>query len=389
MAVAVTAATLESIAVTPANPTLVAGDNLQLTATGTYSNGSTQNLSGSVTWTSSSNATATVSTTGLVAAVAAGSANITATNAATGKTNFTTVTVTSATLTSIAVTPSPASVAAGITQQFSAVGTYSDASTANITALVTWVSANPGVATINSAGLGRGVAAGTTQITAMRGAVTSPAVTLTVTAPLLSSIAVTPVNPSVPAGRTQQFAATGTYTDGSTATLTTSVNWTSSNGAAATIALNTGLATSVAVGTTNITATDNATLVSGFTTLTVTARVLDSIAVTPSTPSMAAGRSQQLTATGTYSAAPTANITAQVTWTSSNTIVASVSASGIVTALNTGSATITATDAVSGKTGTATVTVYCRRNRYHHCRPGNPDHRPGHDATVHRAGYLF
>ena len=48
-----TSAGLVSIAVTPANPSIALGTNQQFTATGTYTDGSTLNLTGSVTWSSS------------------------------------------------------------------------------------------------------------------------------------------------------------------------------------------------------------------------------------------------------------------------------------------------------------------------------------------------
>ncbi|HEY0703083.1 MAG TPA: Ig-like domain-containing protein [Candidatus Acidoferrales bacterium] len=44
------APTLVSIAITPASPSIVSGNSVQLTATGTYSDSSTANLTGSVTW---------------------------------------------------------------------------------------------------------------------------------------------------------------------------------------------------------------------------------------------------------------------------------------------------------------------------------------------------
>src|SRR5262249_23018155 len=84
----------------------------------------------------------------------------------------------------------------------------------------------------------------------------------------LTSIGVTPANPTVPVGGTQQFTATGTYSDSSTQNLTSQVTWASSNTAAATIS-STGLATAVAAGTTTISATLGA--VSGSTGLTVAA----------------------------------------------------------------------------------------------------------------------
>jgi Bacterial Ig-like domain (group 2) len=89
------------------------------------------------------------------------------------------------------------------------------------------------------------------------GSVTSNAAILTVIAAevTLQSIAVTPLSPSIAAGNTQQFTATGTYSDNSTKNITGSVTWASSNPLFATIASTTGLATGVALGTTEITAT--------------------------------------------------------------------------------------------------------------------------------------
>jgi len=86
--------------------------------------------------------------------------------------------------------------------------------------------------------------------------------------PSLVSIAVTPANPSITEGSTQQFTATGTYADSSTQNLSASVIWTSSNQAVATLS-NAGLATAVSAGATTITAESGD--ISGNTTLTVTA----------------------------------------------------------------------------------------------------------------------
>jgi len=85
-------ALLVSIAISPARPTMTAGTTLQLNATGTYSDGTTQNLSGSVTWTSSVTQVATVTSNGLVSAVAAGSTLIAATLGGIGTNETVTVT---------------------------------------------------------------------------------------------------------------------------------------------------------------------------------------------------------------------------------------------------------------------------------------------------------
>src|SRR5206468_74943 len=91
---------------------------------------------------------------------------------------------------------------------------------------------------------------------------------LTVTAATLTSIAVTPANPSIAKGTTQQFTATGTYTDSTTQNLTSQVTWVSATPSVATITA-AGLATGVATGTSTISAT--LTGITGTTVLTVTA----------------------------------------------------------------------------------------------------------------------
>ena len=146
----------------------------------------------------------------------------------------------------------------------------------------------------------------------------------------LTSIAVTPASPAhLKAGATQQFTATGTYSDSSTADITATVTWASGTTATATITASGGLATGVAGGTTQITASLG-TVTSPGVTLTVIA--VASIAVTPNPASVAVSGTVQLTATGTYSDASTADISSQVTWACAPSTVATISASGLATA---------------------------------------------------------
>ena len=90
---------------------------------------------------------------------------------------------------------------------------------------------------------------------------------LTVTAAALKSIAVTPANPSLSKGETEQFTATGTLSDNSTENLTSQVTWASATTSVATITAG-GLATAVATGTSSISAKFDG--ISGTTVLTVT-----------------------------------------------------------------------------------------------------------------------
>ena len=171
-----------------------------------------------------------------------------------------TVSVTAATLQNIAVTPANPSIAKGLTQQFAATGMFSDGSLVDLTTQVTWNSATTTVATINATGLATAVNTGTSNITASLLGVTSPIDVLTVTAAVLQSITVTPGTPTVAAGQTLQFTATGHFSDGTTGA--TSVNWTSADTTIATVN-SSGLAAGVKAGgpvTITATSTSNAAI---------------------------------------------------------------------------------------------------------------------------------
>jgi hypothetical protein len=84
---------------------------------------------------------------------------------------------------------------------------------------------------------------------------------------------------------------------------------------------------------------------------------LVSVSVTPANASIPMGVTKQFAASGTYSDRTTHDITAQVTWSSSNTLTATVNSSGLATAVAAGTATITAASGnISGNT-TLTVTL--------------------------------
>jgi uncharacterized protein YjdB len=72
-------AALQAIAVTPANPSIAKGTTRQFTATGTYSDNSTQNLTNQVTWASATPSVATINAVGLATGVAIGTSTISAT----------------------------------------------------------------------------------------------------------------------------------------------------------------------------------------------------------------------------------------------------------------------------------------------------------------------
>ena len=357
----VTSAKIVSISLTPASATVPVGGHAHFTATGVFDDSSTQNISASSTWTSTNTAVATVGsssgTYGLVSGVSAGSANVNAgfTYGGASATGSRAVTVSSATLVSISVTPSSALVAPGSGQQFTATGTFSDGSRQNITQSVTWSSSDNTVATVNSSGTAIGQLAGTVTITAQSGSPSASA-SLVVESSALTSIQVKPQSPSTPATTQVQFQAIGTFADGSTQNLTSTVTWTSSASSIATISNTSGslgVATAIQPGTTTISPVFQGQV--GTANLTVTNATLVSISVTPSSPAITANSTQQFTAKGTFSDGSVVGITTQCTWSSSNLAVATVNGNGLASGLASGASTISAS--MNGVTGAAILTV--------------------------------
>src|SRR5205823_115977 len=136
----------------------------------------------------------------------------------------------SASLTAVAVTPGSTSIAVSATASLHATGTFSDGSTQDLTSTVQWSSSDPSVASVTAAG----VAAGAATVTANLGSIMQ-STTVTVTAPSISSISVTPEDLTLAIGITQQFTATAIYSDGSSQDLVTGVTWSSSTTSVATI----------------------------------------------------------------------------------------------------------------------------------------------------------
>jgi uncharacterized protein YjdB len=274
------------------------------------------------------------------------------------------------TLNSISVAPSSTSVNVAGTKQFSATGHYSDGTTQDLTATASWSSSNKSNATVETSGqatpgLATGVASGSVTISASTSAITgSASLSVSGGTATLQSITVTPSNPSVTVGNSVAFTATGNYSDGSTKNLTATSAWTTSN-ADATIETSgqaqPGLAKGASVGSVTITAANSG--ISGNAMLMVNANTsaLQSISVSPLSPSVAIGVTQQFDATGTYTDGTTQDITASVAWKSSNTADATIQTKGqaqpgLATGVLAGSVTITASSGTINGTASLTIT---------------------------------
>ena len=164
-------AVLQSITVTPANPSLARGLNLQFVATGHFTDGNSADITASSVWSSDDGAVAAIGpATGIAAALNAGPTTIRATK--TGITGSTTLTVTVSPLGSIVVTPPNPTVITGQSITFTATGVLDDGTSENLAGQVLWASTNTAAMTINPAsGVATAFAPGATVISATRNGV--------------------------------------------------------------------------------------------------------------------------------------------------------------------------------------------------------------------------
>lgn len=406
---------LSSIQVSPATQSVAVAGVTQFSAMGTYTRSGhqtiTKDITSQVTWSSSDIGVATINSSGAATGVSAGSTSISASmNGSAGMvTNTAALTVTGGTggggkspgivdVTALSVIPSSQTVSSiNETSQFIAIGTTSQGPSVDLTTQVTWGSSDQSVATISASGLATALKSGTTTMTAIYTnpddtVVTASAtftVTVSSTSEPLVSLAIVPGAQTVTAiNQPAQFIAIATTATGTTVNLTnqsaiingatiSAATWSSSNPALATINAATGIATALSAGTTAITAiakNPDGTVVTASASFTVNtasaAEPLVSLAIVPGSQSVAAtGQTSQFVAIGTFSPTSStpgsqnmANVTGYtVTWSSSNPQVATIDATGKVTAVGQGTTAITAiatnnTDK-SGSLATATFTV--------------------------------
>jgi len=334
-----------TVTVTPPTATVLAGQTTTLAATLRDQSGAV--LTGrSVAWTTSSGAIATVSSSGVVTGVGSGIATITATSE--GKSGTASVTVTTIPVGSVAVSPPSISVPATTTAGLSVV--VKDVNGTVVTdRVVTWTSSNAAAATVSSSGVVTGVAIGTATITATS-ETKSGSATVTVTQAPVSTMTVSPPTPTVVIGTTTILTAIPRDANGVVLT-GRGVTWSSGTPAIATVSA-AGAVTGISTGTVTITATSEGK--SGTALVTVVPVPVATVAVSPLSANVFVGATQTLVAITKDANGQTLNGRV-VSWSSSATGVATVSASGVVTGVGPGTAVITATS--EGKTGTATIIV--------------------------------
>ena len=229
-------------------------------------------------------------------------------------------------LAAVSITPSATSVILGDSVRLSA-SLNADSSGSAATETAQWTTSDPSVAQVSADGVVSSVDSGSATITARLGTKTGIA-KVQVLKTSVASIAITPATSSIQSGQKQQLVATGTDDNGRTIK-NLNVKWSSSNPALASVTGN-GLVTGIAKGTCVITAQVQGRRA------TATVTVLDvpvaTVAVTLGAAQIAVGQTTQ--ASVTLKDASGSPITGRtVAWQSSNPAMATVNASGLVTAL--------------------------------------------------------
>ena len=179
----------------------------------------------------------------------------------------------------------------------------------------------------------------------------------------ITAIQVLPSNATVAPGVTQQYTATATYGNNSTADVTSNVTWSTYATSVATISSG-GLLTGVALGTTTVKAESGSVI--GTTGVTIQNKAISSVSIQPLTPTISVSGTTvngttvpttvQYTATATYKDGTTGDVTSNCTWNAVPSSFVSIDSTGLATAVAVGTATVTAT-AQGVTSNSATVTV--------------------------------
>ena len=414
--VTVTEALLDEIQISPANVEVPSGLTEQFNATAIFTDGSTQDVTDTAEWGSSDPTVATIGDEaddkGLLTAVSADPDPITVSAMVGDVTGTTQVTVTSGVLQQIDVQPASVSLPRfGFQTQFTATGTFSDGETVDLTSQAIWESsADEDIATISNSEGQRGVAtsgdtAGTSQITATVGDVTSAPATLTVTEATLQSVELHANDDDEPEtelflslGRTVNLRAVGVFSTGSGGLfgggttsrrdITQSVTWASENDEVATVSNASSSKGRLVTQSPSATAVEiSATITIGGVTrrgsldLTVSNAALVSLDVSASTQKLAGGFRTPLTAMGTFGDGSTADVTTEVTWVTGNSNVATVSnvagQEGVVKGGAKGTVTITAKRPGSAVEDSVQLTVTDAVLQQISVLPGNTSIRQG------------
>ncbi len=379
----VTNAVMAGLQVTPAVETTPVGLIKSFTATAIMSDNSTVDVTNdaSVSWTSNDVNIATVTSSmvsgnGVATGLAVGQTQINAKVTVNGHefTGSARLDVTAATVSKLVITPRVETTPVGLVKAFTATAILSDGSTQNVTdePLLSWTSSNTTIATVTSGaasgnGVAKGEAVGQVVITAsgtVNGQELKAEARLDVTDAVVMRLQVAPAVETTPVGLVKPFTATAILSDSTTVDVTndSSLSWTSSEDAVATVVSSmpsgNGVAKGLTVGQTVITAsgTVNGHEFTASARLDVTDATVMRLVVTPEVDTTPVGLVRGFIATAILSDGSPVTVTDEpaISWTSSDVTIATITsgapaANGVAQGENVGRVTITAAGTVNGQ----------------------------------------
>ncbi|MCP3687080.1 MAG: hypothetical protein GY784_01590, partial [Gammaproteobacteria bacterium] len=344
---------LEQIVIAPFMSSFPAGSHVPLSTTAIYSDQSHEEVSDRVSWSISDQSSALISDNRNLELLSAGSITVTA--SLEGVIAPKQITITDATLDSIDIVPKHLDIASGLQQTYQAFGNYSDGSSYDISHQVEWQSDNSQVIEFTQANATT-KAAGEARILATMEGETGQA-TATVNNATLEGIAFATVNPTLEVGFQLVMQVSGFFSDSSTLDISDQVVWSVDDSSVATIDDSTSTLTGMSAGSVRLKAS-----FSGFSVeqlVSVSQEELTGIEISPGRVSIAAGQQVLFYATAVFGNQTSRDITALVTWGSSDELVASIDNrldhNGKATSFKPGTTGITAT--YSGHTTNVVLTV--------------------------------
>jgi hypothetical protein len=362
-ALTVTNANLVSLKVTPAPANVSLSSRQQFVATGSFDDGTTQNIAATAIWNSSNPAIARVTSVGAVTGLGLGTADITA--SMNGISDTAAATVDASSVSKITIVP-VAKVANRTSAQMRAVAIFTDGSSLDVTTTpgIAWSSSNTAVAIVAvSSGLASGQGPGSASISAKLGSLAG-STTLNVSDASIQSLVVAPNQAIIASGTTQNVIALATFADSAghfQQDISSAAEWTSDNTAVATVAFANGLqelASGLTTGTANVSAAfsdAHANVATGSSALNVSSASLTGISVSPGNANVTFGGGQQFFATGNFTDGTQQDLTRTANWSATDPAVADVSPFGFAGAGGPGQTGISATWA--GHAGSGALAV--------------------------------
>jgi uncharacterized protein YjdB len=320
--------TLTRIILSSSELTVAIGDSANLTATGVFSDGTTEALTVYTTWNSGDANIASVYN-GTVIGKAEGTVNIVASYDNISTSAYVTVTKKVKALTK---DTQSLSLRNNETADIKLTATYSDNSTSLVSDKAEWTSSNENVASVVN-GKVKGLSAGTATITATYG---KKSITVETKVEVVNRLEASKSQLSLLLRAPETIVLTATYADGTTKDVTSSAEWSSSNEDVADV-LN-GVVTGYSAGTATLTATYG----TKSTTITVNVDKTTKLDVDDDSIFLNVKGTQQMKLTAKLDNGSTSDVTSSAVWSSSDEDVAYVS-KGLITGYKSGSALIKAT----------------------------------------------